>query len=742
MGGKQVGVVTALAEQVPIYSPAEQSLRTSFYSGMPLDLTRTGTQPGQHGGRTDDSRPAIRAWVIRDLLLSNAPVAPGQIRQLNVTGAAIQGELDLRFARADCPLRLEECVFDSPVALYEAHLRSVSLRGCTVPEIDARHVRVTGDLNLDEVHITGYLRLAGAHLQDDLHLAAATIGLPAIQPPDGDGGVAAGGDDDPVLDLDNIEISGKIEAPGLTVHGSVSTKAASVAGPWRMARAQILAGAKAPSGGPPDAVAWNGEGMKIEGTLDASRLDASGQVRLVDTRVLCLVFREVKIRNSRIALVLDRLDCRGSAFCDGDSHLTGGLHAIGIQAGATLYLGSGMAKAPAEGTADDKKHAVDLRRARIAGELKCTAGFRASGACNLSGAHVGGRVSLPGATLQPVDDADGQVVFTADGAQLDSDLSLEENFSCRGRISLLNTRIGGGLTIKQNQGGGHCTLVAEGLSVSRDVTLDLAGMVDLSGADITGELALDLNRLDGEDSRATADLSSVTADVLTLSGRPRTGFLDMTRASVNLFCDCPQDWPEGSRIVLEGLEYRDIATNDGDRKNHESNRLQWLQTGTQWSRGSEGQYEKVGFTPQPYQQLAAYYRNSGDDNQARRVLHNMYSRRNKSLHNWHEPVIKIWNTAQNVFVGYGYSPERAFGWLFAFAVVAAGLFAWVGKVHTGPVREIIMSLGLVLPGTGYTQIDPWKATGTASHLIAALLVLWGLVLGATVIAALARVIKQ
>ncbi len=53
-----------------------------------------------------------------------------------------------------------------------------------------------------------------------------------------------------------------------------------------------------------------------------------------------------------------------------------------------------------------------------------------------------------------------------------------------------------------------------------------------------------------------------------------------------------------------------------------------------------------------------------------------------------------------------------------------------------------MSLGLVLPGTGYGQIDPWKATGTASHVIAGLLVLWGLMLGATVIAALARVIKQ
>ncbi len=733
--------MAALAEPVATFTPPEQRLRESFRSGAPLDLTPTGPQPERGDGHTEVSRPAIRAWVIRDLLLSRSPVAPGQIRQLSVTGAVIEGELDLRFAKADCPLRLEQCVFDSPVTLYEARLRSVSLRGSTIPGIDARHVKVTGDLNLDDVHLTGYLRLGGAHLRDDLHLAGATIEPPLIRTLDDNDGMVGGGDDNAVLDLDNIEIKGKIEAPGLTIHGTVSTKAATVAGPWRMAGARILAAGKAPSGRTPDAVAWNGEGMKIEGPLDASRLEASGQVRLVDTQVLCLVFRNVRIENSRTALILDRLDCRGSAFCDGDSRLTGGMHAIGIQAGATLYLGYGMAEAPAKGTAEDKKHAIDLRRARITGELKCTKGFRASGACNLAGAHVGGRVSFSGATLQTVDDTEEQAAFTAEGAQMDSDLSFEEDFSCQGTIRLTNARIGGGFTVEQDKGDGHCTLAADGLSVARDVTLNTVGTVNLSGADIAGDLTVHLKRLESDDGGAAADLSAVTADVLTLIGKPGRGFLDLTRASVSLLRDSRQDWPEDSLIVLEGFEYRDIITND-DRKNHESYRLQWLKAGTRWSRGADDQYEYVGFTPQPYQQLAAYYRNAGDDNQARRVLHNMYSRRNATLNDWNQPVIKLWNIAQNVFVGYGYAPERAFGWLVLFAVAAAGLFGWVGKVHMGFAREIIMSLGLVLPGTGYGQIDPWKATSTLSHVIAGLLVGWGLVLGATVIAALARVIKQ
>jgi hypothetical protein len=400
-----------------------------------------------------------------------------------------------------------------------------------------------------------------------------------------------------------------------------------------------------------------------------------------------------------------------------------------------------MAEAPAEGTAEDKKHAIDLRRARITGELKCTKGFRASGACNLAGAHVGGRVSFSGATLQTVDDTEEQAAFTAEGAQMDSDLSFQGDFSCQGTIRLTNARVGGGFTVEQDKAGGHCTLAADGLSVSRDVMLNTVGTVNLSGADIAGDLTLHLESLKADNSGAAADLSAVTANVLTLIGRPRRGFLDLTRASVSLLRDNPQDWPDDSLIVLEGFEYRDITTND-DRKNHDSYRLRWLKMGTRWSRGADDQYEDVGFTPQPYQQLATYYRNAGDDNQARRVLHNMYSRRNTSLHGWNQPVIKLWNIAQNVFVGYGYAPERAFGWLVIFALVAAWLFGWVGKVHMGFAREIIMSLGLVLPGTGYGQIDPWKATSTLSHVIAGLLVGWGLVLGATVIAALARVIKQ
>jgi hypothetical protein len=725
---------------------AEHQLRTAFSAGLPLDLTTASAQREPGGGSANPTGTLIHAWVIRDLLLCNEPVAAGKIRQLSITGASIEGELDLRFARSDCPLRLEDCTFDSPVTLTEAHLRSVSLRKSTIPGIDARHVTITGDLVLDDVHLSGCLQISGAHLGDDLHLARATIDPPARAM---DGGDGASGHGDVLLDLENIEVRGCIDAREIKVHGKVSTLDATVAGPVRMMKARILPAVMAPAGAPESTVVWSGDGMKVEGSLDASGLRASGQVRLVDTRVLCLVFRNVHIKNPGIALVLDRLYSEGSAFCDQRSNLIGGLHAIGIQVGATLYLGHGLVKAPAVGNAEDRRHAVDLRRAKIAGELKCTAGFQAIGACNLSGAHIGGRVSLPGATLQSAGGAADQAALIADGAHIDGSVHFKDGFTCQGTIGLVNAQVGGEFTVEQDrqESGNRCTVAAAGLSVARDVKLDVAGKVDLRGADIAGDLTLRLQRLSAGEDHAAANLGGVSADTLTLRGRPLTGLLDLTRAKVSLLRHSKEDWAGSDRIVLEGLEYCDITTAGakGDKEIY-AYRLKWLEEGTQWARegeDEEGQdeYAKVGFTPQPYQQLAEVYRSAGKDREARRVLHTMY-RRHASTNSWRQPFIRIWNGAQDIFVGYGYRPDLTIAWVIALTVVAALMFGHIGQHHAGVVQEILMSLGLLLPESAYNRIEPWHAAGTTSHVVAAFLVLCGLLLSATVIAAVARVIKE
>ena len=738
--------MTFSAASHPAASWADQRLIAAFALGKTPDLHLppppqrfSGGQHGPNGGgRKPGPKPVIHAWLIRELLLSD-PV-PGQVHQVRVREADIQGILDLRFAKTECALRLEHCTFENPVRLSEARMRSVSLCHSTIPEIDARHLTVTGDLVLDDVRVAGRVRLGGAHLGDDLHLSHARIGSPEARA-SRHRPAAGGSNGDVLLDLQNIDVRGMIEADHLTVYGQVSTAAATVAGTVRMTNLRIGHVPDRAPGPARDMVAWSGNGMKTEGTLNVSGLHANGQVNLIDAQVRGLVMHQAQVTNSGYALLLDRLSSRGSVFIDKDSHLLGGIHAIGMQVGASLYLRSCQVRAPISGSDDDKMHALDLRRAKIGDDVRCDKDFRATGACNLASSHITGRLALTGARLWPAKGTARPDALIADSAHIGGDLYCRTGFTARGTMSLVNAKVGGGVTIAQDtQCRGRVSLAGAGLSVGRNLTLDVAGTVDLSGADVSGDLTIHLGRLGSQKDKAAADLSDVKADDLTIHGRPTEGFLDLTRARVTRLLDDPAAWPLGSKLVLDGLEYSAIGAID----EADGDRLGWLETGTQWVRSAAGAYDQPGFTPQPYLHLAALYQQAGDDRYARKALHAMYRRHNKvKVRFWNQPIIKTWNIVQDVFLGYGYVPSLAVSWLAVLAIATTIWFADFGHLHRGIVESAILSLGMVLPGSGYDKLEAWgKGGSTTAQLVAAGLVMCGLLLGASVIAALGRAIKR
>ncbi len=83
---------------------AENLLQSAYRDGRPLDLTRTRIRHDTRVLSGDPDR-VIRAEVIRNLVLSDAPGSPGRIRQIDITGALVLGPLDLRFADINCPIR-------------------------------------------------------------------------------------------------------------------------------------------------------------------------------------------------------------------------------------------------------------------------------------------------------------------------------------------------------------------------------------------------------------------------------------------------------------------------------------------------------------------------------------------------------------------------------------------------------------------------------------------------------------
>ncbi|MFD8496372.1 hypothetical protein [Amycolatopsis sp. NPDC059657] len=662
----------------------ENELLLAFARGELLDLTSR-----------EDGEKTVHAGILGRLLRT------GQSGSLKLAGAEIHGELDLEYADVKCPVILTDCTFDHQVRLADAKLRSLSLRECSAPGIDAEHLRVGGDLRLEHLRLTGTLCLRGAHVDDDLHLKGAHLDVP-----DGD-----------ALVLTGIDVKGKIDADNLRVDGKITMNDATVTGPVSMKQATIE--------GKRGEKAWDADGLSVGGELDASELKVTGQVSLLDAQVLGLVFNGAELTGPGTALQLDRLRARGSVFCCG-SEITG-LRGISMQIGGSLYLRGARVTAPAGG----EHVAVDLSRSRITDNLDCRNGLQATGKCKLTDIHVGGAVLLEGATLRNP----GGAAIDADRAQVGIGLICRDGFTCVGEIKLMHAGIGGDLTIVQSGKGGpgNGPVTGQGLTVAKDLLVRTSGTVDLRAARIGGKAELYLEHLAGSDDQAAADLSDATAGDLALHGAPDKGVLDLSGASVRCLHDCPEKFT-GHNLLLDGFEYDGLADADLDQ------RLDWVRAGNRRVHDKTGGADPDRFALQPYRQLASFYQRTGKDQEARRVLRAMYHDRDAALPWKHNPPRKVWGWIQDRAIGYGYAPSIALRWLLALVVVGTVLFS-VGTGLT-VIRAAILTLGLMLPGVGFSNILKWPEMNDTHHALAAGLLLAGLTLGATVVAAVTRYVKR
>jgi hypothetical protein len=131
---------------------AEQRVWDAFPKGEQIDLG-------------DGRHRQVKAAVIRSLLLGACPVAPGFQAGLMLTGAHISGQLELAYARIECPVVLHECEFTEQIDLYGARLGHISLRGSHLNGLFASHSIIEGTLSLQECRCTGTVYLTGATVE-------------------------------------------------------------------------------------------------------------------------------------------------------------------------------------------------------------------------------------------------------------------------------------------------------------------------------------------------------------------------------------------------------------------------------------------------------------------------------------------------------------------------------------------------------------------------------------------------
>lgn len=367
---------------------------------------------------------------------------------------------------------------------------------------------------------------------------------------------------------------------------------------------------------------------------------------------------------------------------------------------------------------------------------------RVSTALSLTDARVGGGLLLNGAELIAPDGW----ALSAGGLAMEGGVFCRNGFVARGEVRLMGARLPGTLVMQgaRLEGpyprGVALTLdnaVAAALKFSEGFTAN--GTVRLRGTQVADNVTFDGAVLNGPpDGNAPAliamHLQAVDLD-LTLARKP-SGTIDLRGAAVSYLHENENSWPE--TVELDGFVYGSIKRTeaDGERREAVGDR-ESVARRVAWIRSSPG------YNPQPYEQLASWYRKAGHDDDARRVLLAKQRHRRRTL----SPAARVWGHLLDVTVGYGYRPWLAGVWLLTLTLLGTLVF----RAHSpmpvkpgegAPFQPLVYTLDLLIPIGGLGQRTAWYWTDCVPQTLAYALIAFGWVLTTAVIAGVTRTLQR
>ena len=477
------------------------------------------------------------------------------------------------------------------------------------------------------------------------------------------------------------------------------------------------------------------------------------------------------------ALRADGLSVTGDMFCSDGFHANGGIRMVGARIGGQLsfrgaYLdGKGGLALNADALSVTGTMFCDDRETPQPGQEN---NFRADGGIRLVGARIGGQLGFQGAHLTAgrKDGGDG-LALRAYGLTVTQDMYCDQGFRADGGIRLTRATIGSRLSFRGAylDGKDGLALEADGLSVTGDMfccdrekpqtgqenNFRAYGGIRLVGARIGGRLSFQGAHLTGGPKDGgyglalAADGLSVTGDMYCDQRFRADGGVRLASGRIGTLIDTKDSWPD--RLELDGLTYGDLK-DDSNNRLPARNRLDWLSRSPGFSRRPDELQPSRGgpmrrkspseadYSPQPYQQLARYYRGLGHDDQARIVLLASQRRRNRL-----RPCLpRLWGWIQDALAGYGYAPGRAM-----LLLIGAFAFGWlwfqsdhpvpVGPAPHPPFHAVLYTLDVLVPFAGLGQASNWEPHGAGLWLAAGLHA-FGWLLAITVIAAITRIFSR
>ncbi|MFI6087060.1 oxidoreductase [Streptomyces sp. NPDC051218] len=383
---------------------------------------------------------------------------------------------------------------------------------------------------------------------------------------------------------------------------------------------------------------------------------------------------------------------------------------------------------------------LDLRRSVMEGGFSSPFNHENT-ALSLSDAHVTGGVLLNDAEFN----VPGGWAVSAGGLAVEGGVFCKGGFTARGEVRLVGAQLPGGLFM---QGAHLASPGPHGVALSLDnavvSTLNLSkgftanGTLRLRGAQIADDLTLEGAVLngppDGGGPALFAPLMQAVEFRLTPARTPSAP-LDLRGAQVSYLHENQRSWPDV--VELDGFGYGSIKSAEAGERQDGAGYRESAAHRVAWLRRSPG------YSPQPYEQLAGWYRTIGHDDDARRVLLAKQRHRRRTL----ALPARAWGHLLDATVGYGYRPWLAGIWLLTLTLLGSLIFG----AHTpspvkpgegAPFQPVVYTLDLLIPIGGLGQRTAWYWTGNAPQWLAYLLVALGWVLTTALIAGVTRTLQR
>ncbi|HWG23094.1 hypothetical protein [Actinospica sp.] len=487
-------------------------------------------------------------------------------------------------------------------------------------------------------------------------------------------------------------------------------------------------------------------GVRIRGARVVGELDLRhGTIDVPLTMLNCTFTDSVRLEES----ITKSIDLTGS-------HLTR-LSATGAQIRGSFKLNR------VEIT-DGGEDAALLELLTVETDLRCTR-LRCSGRITLINTRVGSALVLNAAELR----YPGDVAINLGGMTVGSSLYFS-NATVEGHLRMPGLSVGGlltltGCTLSHPPTDGHFahqSITGDSITTGGDALFDeltAAGQIDLTGAKFGGRLSFKGAALTApvpEWAALVANAVTVARGLYIGDGFRADGIVRLTGIQIGGHLDLFGMAPDSGRLQLY---YAKAATVRDGRTKHG----RYVSGGVEsWPRDvaldgftyeafdpylDAGERVKLlrrqpGYTAQPYEFMAAYYRALGHEEAARQILIEKERVRHQGFHR----LSRLGSVISSTALGYGYLPRRAA--IIALAVQgAASLFYGYEvptAIHPGDhvtFYPVLYAADLFIPIVHFGQTDAFQSHGFAAF-VAFLLPYLGWALGLAIVAGASRTLSK